>query len=57
MVEKIKKWYTQGLWTRQMVANAVAKGVLTAAQYEDIIGELCTKPQSVSVFSGMSPLK
>lgn len=57
MVEKIKEWYTQGLWTRQMVANAVAKGVLTAAQYEDIIGELCTKPQSVSVFSGMSPLK
>lgn len=39
MVKKIKKWYAQGLWTRQMVANAVAKGVLTAAQYENITGE------------------
>ena len=57
MKEKIKKWYEQGLWTSEMVANAVTKGVLTEAQCEDIIGELCTKPQSVSVFSGMSPLK
>ena len=57
MKEKIKKWYEQGLWTADMVANAVTKGVLTEAQCEDIIGELCTKPQSVSVFSGMSPLK
>ena len=39
MAEKIKKWHAQRLWTRQMVANAVAKGVLTAAQYEDITGE------------------
>lgn len=57
MKEKIKAWYKFGLWTKEMVVNAVAKGVLTEAQYEDIIGELCTKPQSVSVFSGMSPLK
>lgn len=39
MVEKIKKWYLQGLWTQQMVANAVAKGVLTAQQYKEITGE------------------
>lgn len=57
MKEKIKRWYEQGLWTAGMVANAVTKGVLTAAQYEDIIGELYTKPKSVSGFSGMSPLK
>lgn len=57
MKEKIKTWYGFGLWTKEMVVNAVAKRVLTEAQCEDIIGELCTKPQSVSVFSGMSPLK
>ena len=39
MAEKIKKWYVQGLWTRQMVANAVEKSVLTAKQYEEITGE------------------
>lgn len=39
MAEKIKKWYGQRLWTRQMVANAVEKGVLTAQQYEEITGE------------------
>lgn len=39
MAEKIKKWYAQGLWTRKMVANAVAKGALTAEQYENITGK------------------
>lgn len=39
MKEKIKKWYAQGLWTQQMVANAVVKGVLTAAQYKEITGK------------------
>ena len=42
MAEKIKKWYAQGLWTQQMVANAVAKGVLTAAQYKEITGKSYT---------------
>lgn len=36
MFEKIKKWYKQGLWTAQMVDNAVAKGVLTQAQAAEI---------------------
>ena len=40
MFKKIKKWYTQGLWTKEMVANAVTKGVITAAQYEEITGEV-----------------
>lgn len=39
MFKKIKKWYAQGLWTKEMVANAVAKGVITTTQYEEIIGD------------------
>ena len=39
MFAKIKKWYEQGLWTKAMVANAVVKGKITAAQYEEITGE------------------
>ena len=39
MFKKIKKWYEQGLWTKKMVHQAVEKGVLTAEQYEAIVGE------------------
>ncbi len=39
MKNKIEKWYKQGLWTAEMVANAVVKGVLTAEDYEAITGE------------------
>lgn len=39
MKEKIMKWYKQGLWTAEMVANAVAKGIITAEDYEEITGE------------------
>lgn len=38
MKDKIAKWYKQGLWTAEMVAAAVAKGKLTAADYEEITG-------------------
>ena len=38
MFEKIKKWYKQGLWTQQMVLNAVEKGIITEEQYAEIIG-------------------
>lgn len=37
MKEKIAKWYKQGLWTAQMVENAVAKGVLTAEEAAEIL--------------------
>lgn len=37
MFERIKKWYEQGLWTEQMVRNAVTKGVLTEAQAEEVL--------------------
>lgn len=39
MREKIEKWYKQRLWTKAMVAAAVAKGSLTAQDYEEITGE------------------
>lgn len=37
MFEKIKKWYKQGLWTVEMVRNAVEKGVITEEQFRKII--------------------
>ena len=39
MKEKIKKWYEQGLWTAEMVRNAVIKGKLTEAECREIVGE------------------
>ena len=42
MYDKINKWYKQGLWTKEMVANAVKKGVITADDYESITGEVYT---------------
>lgn len=40
MKEKIAKWYKQGLWTAEMVANAVAKGIIAAEDYKEITGEV-----------------
>ena len=37
MKEKIKKWYKQGLWSDEMVQNAVEKGVLTAEEAAEIL--------------------
>ena len=37
MKEKIAKWYKQGLWTAQMVQNAVTKGKLTADEAAEIL--------------------
>lgn len=39
MKEKIKRWYEQGLWTAEMVRNAVFKGKLTEEEYREIVGE------------------
>lgn len=38
MFEKIKKWYKQGLWTKEMVMNAVEKGILSEDQAAEILG-------------------
>lgn len=35
----IKLNYDRGLWSKQMVATAVKKGVITATEYETITGE------------------
>lgn len=39
MFEKIKKWYKQSLWTAEMVQNAVDKGILTADEAAEILGQ------------------
>jgi len=35
MYERIKKWYEQGLWTAEMVQNAVPK-LITQEEYIEI---------------------
>ena len=37
MKEKIAKWYRQGLWTAQMVQDAVTKGKLTEEEAAEIL--------------------
>ena len=39
MKNRIEKWYKQGLWTLDMVKNAVEKGVITEEDYKEITGE------------------
>ena len=43
MRDKIAKWYKQGLWTAEMVRSAMDKGVITAEDYRDIIGEVANE--------------
>ena len=35
----IKAWYEAGIWKKKAVKNAVVKGWITAAEYEEITGE------------------
>lgn len=37
--EKVKRYYDSGMWNKAMVRNAVAKGWITAEEYEMITGE------------------
>ncbi len=39
MVNKIAKWNKQGLWTDEMVKNAVSKGVITEEEAAQILEE------------------
>lgn len=39
MYEKIKKWYAQGLWSAEMVAKAVEKGVITQTECDQILAQ------------------
>ena len=34
----IKIWYDRGFWTAEMVADAVAKNVITEAERAEIVG-------------------
>lgn len=36
--QKVKRYYDNGFWTISMVANAVVKGKITAAEFEEITG-------------------
>ena len=40
MFEKIKKWHKHGLWTSEMVHNALTKGVITEKQEKEIVKEV-----------------
>ena len=37
--QKVKNYYDKGLWTVNMVRNAVSKGWITAAEFKTITGE------------------
>ena len=39
MYEKIKRYYDDGFWNVTRVRNAVAKGVITEAEFAEITGE------------------
>ncbi len=39
MFQKIKKWYEDGMWVKEMVKNAVIKGKITEDEYKIITGE------------------
>lgn len=39
MRDKIEKWYKQGLWTKEMVRDAVEKKIISADDFKKITGE------------------
>ena len=45
MKEKIARWYAQGLWSAEMVWNAVKKGVFTDDEAAEILGLHETKSE------------
>ena len=38
--QKVKKYFDGGLWTLEMVKNAVVKEWITAEEFEQITGEV-----------------
>lgn len=45
MFDKIKRFYSLGLWTEGMVRNAVIKGVISEEEYAEITGQDYTVQQ------------
>lgn len=41
--EKVKGYYDNNLWDKTRVANAVVKGWITEAEYEEITGDSYNK--------------
>lgn len=39
MKNKIMKWYKMGLWTSDMVLNAVKKGIISLEDSKEIFGD------------------
>lgn len=39
MKDKIERWYHLGLWTKEMVLNAVDKGVITEDEAKEILNQ------------------
>ena len=50
-MQKIKDFYDAGLWTKEMVANAVVKGRITEAEYQEITGDTYTAPETHGTLS------
>lgn len=50
-MQKIKDFYDAGLWTAGMVANAVVKGRITEAEYQEITGDTYTAPDTQGTLS------
>ena len=49
MKDKIAKWYKQGLWTDNMVRNAVNKGVITETEAAEILTPQVTEHERVYI--------
>lgn len=47
MKDKIKQWYEEGLWTKQMVYDAVPR-LISPEDYEDITGEPYVEGQGLA---------
>ncbi len=49
-LSKVKGYYDSGLWTKEMVANAVthppASPWITATEYQEITGDTYTAPET-----------
>ena len=49
MKEKIARWYALGLWSAEMVRNAVLKGVLTEDEAASILNRCDTAAGSDAI--------
>ena len=55
--EMALKNYSRGLWTDDMLAKLVAKGKITSAQYEEIVGEAYPEDGEVSATEALSEIE